>query len=265
MICLTFDVEERFHSHLSATDAHRAWEAGDRLTRIIDLLVERGQRATFFIVGELAEHYPQLVRRIAECGFEVGSHTHTHLRLDRSDRAAYQRDIARSKAVLEDLTGTPILGFRAPSWSARLSDDWLWEDLRALGFVYDSSLFPFPNHLYGSLNNPVRPFRLSSGLIEIPPSVSTLGPLRIPYGGGFYFRLYPQWLTLRLIERDQRCGRTPIVYFHPWEFDPQATSMENSRLNRFIANHNTRGTWDAFVDLLARHRTTTMAEVLRAL
>jgi polysaccharide deacetylase family protein (PEP-CTERM system associated) len=262
MICLTFDIEERFHSHLTPEDASRAWSEGDRIARILDHLLAGGHRATFFVVGELAENYPKLIRRVAESGFEVGSHSHTHLRLDGDDRELCKSDIARSKAALEDITGRPVIGFRAPSWSAHRADDWLWDHLLDLGFRYDSSLFPFRTHRYGSMRNPVVPFRHPSGLLEIPPSVSRFGPVRLPYGGGFYFRLYPRWLTRRLIDRDIGKRKTPIAYFHPWEFDRETTGMEDGMLNRFIANHNRRDTWDDFADLLDRYPTAAMADLL---
>ncbi len=262
MICLTFDVEERFHSHLTPHDAPRRWEAGKRIERILDLLEERQRRATFFVVGELAEHYPQLIRRMVSSGFEVASHSHSHPRLDDPDRERCKADIARSKAVLEDLTGRPVLGFRAPSWTARLSDDWLWDHLVDLGFRYDSSLFPFRTHKYGSMSNPLTPFRLRPELVEIPPSVSKLGPFRLPYGGGFYFRLYPRWLTRHLIDREIRAGRTPIAYFHPWEFEPDQPRIEVDLLNRFIANYNIDRTWDEFTDLLADYPTVALVDLL---
>jgi len=262
MICLTFDVEERFHSHLTPEDAPRRWDAGDRIARILDFLEAQGRRATFFVVSELAEQYPELIRRMADSGFEVGSHSHTHLRLDGDDRELCKSDVARSKTLLEDLTGRPVIGFRAPSWSARLADDWLWDHLVSCGFRYDSSLFPFRTHRYGSFRSPLTPFRLRPDLVEIPPSVSKLGPLRVPYGGGFYFRLYPTWLTRRLIDRDVKAGKAPIVYFHPWEFDSGQTRMEAGLLDAFIANYNSRDTWGRFTDLLARYRTASLGDLL---
>ena len=261
MICLTFDVEERFHSHLTPEDSPRHWKAGDRIAQILDHLEAHGHQATFFMVSELAERYPDLTRRMATAGFEVASHSHTHLRIDGDDREKIKTDITHSKSVLEDLTGKPVYGFRAPSWTARRSDDWFWDHLVSLGFRYDSSLFPFKTHRYGSMRNPVEPFLLRENLVEIPPSVSKLGPLRLPYGGGFYFRLFPGWLTRKLIDRDIGAGRSPIVYFHPWEFDPDETRMETGLLDAFIANINSKGTWDAFVDLLARYPTSSLAPV----
>jgi polysaccharide deacetylase family protein (PEP-CTERM system associated) len=261
MICLTFDVEERFHSHLTPEDAPRQWDAGDRIAQIIDHLEAHGHQATFFMVSELAEQYPALTRRIVASGFEVASHTHTHLRIDGDDREKVKADVARSKSVLEDLTGQAVHGFRSPSWSARRSDDWFWDHLVELGFRYDSSLFPFKTHRYGSMRNPVTPFLLRPNLVELPPSVAKLGPLRLPYGGGFYFRLYPRWLTRKLIDRDIGPERAPIVYFHPWEFSPEETRMETGILNSFIANFNNQDTWGSFVELLARYRTTSLNAV----
>ena len=186
-------------------------------------------RVLFF--ARTAERYPALIRRIAEAGFEIGSHSHSHVRLDTGDRTACLLDITRSKRVLEDLAGVPVVGFRAPTWTASLADDWLWDRLIELGFRYDSSLFPFRTHMYGSNDNPVTPFWLRPELLEIPPSVFTLGPLRVPYGGGFYFRLYPLWLTRRLIDSDRSGGKTPVIYLHPWEFDPAETPIETGVLN----------------------------------
>lgn len=264
MICLTFDVEERFHSHLTPEETERHWEAGDRIASILDHLEQRSIRATFFVVSELAEHYPQLVRRMAQGGCEVASHSHSHIRMDGEDRERIKRDVERSKKSLEDLTGQPVVGFRAPTWSLNRGDDWFWEMLVEQGFRYDSSLFPFRTHMYGSFGNPIRPFDLRPGLREIPPSVSSFGPLRLPYGGGFYFRLYPRWLTRKLIDRDISRAKTPIVYIHPWEFDTREARLERGLLMRFIGNHNTEGTWREFTDLLEHYPTISMVEMLDA-
>ena len=258
MICLSFDIEERFHSHLTDGTARREWKAGDRIAQIIDLLTEHQRPATFFVVGELAEHYPALIRRAADSGFEIGSHTHTHIRLDSGERAACVADITRSKRVLEDITGAPVVGFRAPTWKAALGDDWLWDLLISLGFRYDSSLFPFRTHMYGSHDNPVRPFRLRPELLEIPPSVWKRWALRFPYGGGFYFRLYPGWLTGGMMASDLRDGKAPLLYVPPWDFDPEEQPVETGVVNRFIGNVNAAASWDKLRRLLVRYPTCTL-------
>ena len=265
MICLSFDVEERFHSHLAGPAAKRAWTAEDRITRIVDLLLELQRSATFFVVGELAEKFPALIRRIAGAGFEIGSHSYAHIRLDRGERAACVADLTRAKQVLEDIAGVPVVGFRAPTWTASLEDAWLWDHLIVLGFRYDSSLFPFKTHMYGSNDTPVRPFWVRRELLEIPPSVWTLGPMRVPYGGGFYFRLYPLWITRRLIDSDVRAGRAPVVYMHPWEFDRAESPLEDGALNRFIGNVNVASSWDKLRAMLARYETQPLLRVYEAL
>ena len=259
-LCLTFDVEERFHSHLSAVGLPREWKLRGRIARMIDWLEEHRKRATCFVVGELAEEYPDLVVRMVDAGCEVASHSHRHLHMAADNREECKEDIHRSKQVLEDLTGEPVYGFRAPSWSARLSDGWLWDQLIELGFRYDSSLFPVATHMYGSWRNPPDPFWLRQGLLEIPPSVCRLGAVRIPYGGGFYFRAYPLGLTRRLLRRDLQRGRVPILYFHPWDFEPARQRTEDSWSNRFIANYHVKTAWEEFTTLVGGFPTRRMLE-----
>ncbi len=266
MICLTFDVEERFHSHLTDGGSRRLWQAGERIARLVDLLEEQGKAATFFIVGELAERYPELIRRIGDAGFEIASHSYSHLKMDPANRRACEQDIKRSKDVLEEISGRSVIGYRSPTWTASLTDDWPWDHLAGLGFRYDSSLFPFRTHLYGSFANPVTPCRLRPELLEIPPSVATFGPLRVPYGGGFYLRLFPMPATRWLIGRDLRRARTPIVYVHPWELDGQDDEViESGWLHRFIGNYRAAETWELLAELVRSYRTRTMGDLCAGL
>ncbi len=265
MICLTFDVEERFHSHLTPGDATREWNLRDRITILLDYLEEHKKKATFFVVGELAAEYPDLVRRMSAPNFEVASHSYSHIWMDTENRRQCRDDISDSKKALEDITGQPVYGFRAPSWSARISHDWLWDHLISLGFRYDASLFPFKTHMYGSFQNPVRPFRLHQQLIEIPPSVFAPGIVRIPYGGGFYFRLYPSWLTLFFIGRNLAEEKIPVIYLHPWDFEANPHMLERTWLQRFIGNYNIEKTWSRFTDLMDDYETITMSDFYRRL
>ena len=265
MICLTFDVEERFHSHLAAGGTPREWRMERCISEIIDRLLEHRRAATFFVVGELAERYPHLVRRMADEGFEVATHSQTHPRFDLNEPEENIREVARSRRVLEDITGEPVVGFRAPSWSVRVGDGWLWEHLVESGFEYDSSLFPFRTHLYGSFQNPTRPFRVHPQLWEVPPSVAEVAGARIPYGGGFYFRLLPWWMTSALGSRDERRGRVPVTYLHPWELEPGEAATETGLLDRFIGNFGIRRTWPRLEALLRAHETTTMKALVSTL
>lgn len=262
MICLSFDIEERFHSHL-APDAPRDWHTCDQISRLIDFLIERKLAATFFIVGELAEKYPELVRRIAESGLEVAAHGYRHQHLGQISRAEAQIEIARSKDVLEAITGQTVLGFRAPSWSAQIDMEWYWEFLPEQGFVYDSSLFPFRTKLYGSNSNPVKPFPIRPGLLEIPPSVIRFGSIRVPFGGGFYFRLLPLNITTMLVNQAIRAGCSPVVYFHPWEFEQVDQPIESGLINRFIGNVNIGRNWEKFMLLTERYECQSLSEFWR--
>lgn len=260
-VCLTFDVEERFHSHLSVPGVAREFRSGEILRELLDWLTEHDRPATFFVVGELAENDPEVVRRMVERGHEVGSHSQTHLRLDGPDTAAILDDIGRSKDVLEQITGAPVEGFRAPSWSARRDDRRLWDGMVRLGFTYDSSLFPFWTPMYGSLSNPNRPYRVHPGLLEIPPSALGPSPLRVPFGGGFYFRLTPLALTRALVRLGARTGVEPVLYFHPWELRSTGESIDDGPFKAFIANHGVDRAWDRFVELAGGFRTRTMASL----
>ncbi len=260
-VCLTFDVEERFHSHLSVAGAPREFSSGDVLRRLVDWLAETGRRATFFTVGELAEQFPDVFRRMADLGFEVASHSHTHLRLDRSRPEEVAADIARSKTALEQITGKAVRGFRAPTWSAHRTDRHLWELLRELGFTYDSSLFPVSTPMYGSFGNPNKPYWLMPGLMEIPPSAVGFGPLRMPFGGGFYFRLMPLVATRVLIRAAKALGVAPILYFHPWEFEAAEEKIEDGFLKSFIANHGVGANLGRFKQIVGERSTITMADL----
>jgi polysaccharide deacetylase family protein (PEP-CTERM system associated) len=260
MICLTFDIEERFHSNLTVQEAPKHWKMRDRILQIIDLLERHNKKATFFIVGELAAQYPDIIKKLARPGFEAASHSFYHHQLHRTSRRAAKEGISRSKKLIEDLTGQPVYGFRAPSWSARITDTWLWDHLVSEGFRYDASLFPFKTNMYGSFANPAKPFRLHHNLLEIPPSLFQKGLLRIPYGGGFYFRLYPFRLTELMINKDISSGKKPVVYFHPWEFEYDDEKLERG-MNRFIGNYNIRSNWRKLTRLLAEYQTTTMLEL----
>ncbi|MBI3922711.1 MAG: polysaccharide deacetylase family protein [Armatimonadetes bacterium] len=250
MLCLTFDIEERFHAHLTSAGVQPRWELHDRVASCIDWLASMNRRATFFIVGEFAERHPHLVRRAVEAGCEVGSHTYSHLKIDSHNAKQCLADIKRSKELLEEITGLPVSGFRAPTWTARLEDRWLWDYLVELGFLYDSSLFPFPTPLYGSLRNPTHSAWIFPRLLEIPPAVFRWGSFRIPYAGGFYFRLYPLALTRLLLSRELKAGKSPVLYFHPWDFERSPVTMERGLLNKFIGNHNVSNSWGRFVSLL---------------
>ena len=264
-ICLTFDIEERFHAHYPKIDVPHEWRHASTVELILDHLSENNKKATFFVVGEFAEKYPSIIKRMDSDGNDIGSHTYSHIRLDKNSKETIKQDIKRSKSVLEDIIGKPIYGFRTPSWLIRLRDKWFWEFLSDIGFIYDSSLCPFKTTLYGSFDNPISPFRLTDKIIEIPPAVYKRGFFRLPYGGGFFFRLLPLPLTRFLLNTDLKNNTTPVLYFHPSDFLVQQNHIEKGLLSKFIANVNVKQAWNNYVELVSKLGTITCLDFYKRL
>ena len=161
---------------------------------LIDALAERGLRATFFVVGQIAQSHPQLVRRIHEMGHEVASHGWDHRRLLEMSPAEFEIDLKTSKDALQQVTGHEVVGYRAPTFSLVRSTAWAVDILADQGFRYDSSIYPVRHDRYGVVGAPARPFLIrgrACSLLEIPPATLCLGPFRVPVGGGGYFRILP--------------------------------------------------------------------------
>ncbi|ANQ86437.1 XrtA system polysaccharide deacetylase [Azoarcus olearius] len=238
---LTIDVEDYFQ--VSALAPHFPRERWDsvpcRVERNVDLilglLAEREARATFFTLGWVAERYPQLVRRICAAGHELASHGYAHERASAQTPQAFLADIALAKSVLEDIGGVAVTGYRAPSFSIGLGNPWAHDVIAEAGYRYSSSVYPVKHDHYGIPDAPRFPYRLSSGLVEIPVSTMRWLGRNWPAGGGGYFRLLPYAVSRWQIARVNRDDRRPaIFYFHPWEVDPaQPRVSEASTKTRF--------------------------------
>lgn len=238
---LTIDVEDYFQvSALAPHFPRKNWDAVPcRVERnvdlILDLLDQRGATATFFTLGWVAERYPQLVRRIAEGGHEVASHGYSHERASAMTPKAFLADIALAKAVLEDIAGKKVTGYRAPSFSIGMQNLWAHDTIAEAGYVYSSSVYPVKHDHYGIPDAPRFPYLLASGLMEIPVTTMRLLGRNWPAGGGGYFRLLPYAVSRWQIARVNRDDKRPaIFYFHPWEVDPdQPRVAEASAKVRF--------------------------------
>ena len=227
---LTIDVEDYFQ--VSAFERHVSREDWERLPRrvednvecILDLLAERRIAATFFVLGWIAERHPSLVRRCCDAGHEIASHGYGHRRVADQTADEFRSDVARTKRMLEDLTGQRVLGYRAPSYSINVATPWAHRILHEEGYRYSSSLYPISHDHYGDPSAPRFPFAplgAESPLLEIPIATIEIGGRRLPAGGGGYFRLFPyllsRWAIRRLNDVDQASA---VFYFHPWEIDP---------------------------------------------
>jgi polysaccharide deacetylase family protein (PEP-CTERM system associated) len=247
---LTIDVEEWFHT--TALDPYigpEKWAGLEsrvmaNVRRVLQLLDVHQVCATFFVLGWVAERYPELVREIATRGHEIASHGYRHRLVYNLSPSQFREYVNRSKKTLEDLIGSPITGYRATSFSIVKQSLWALDILREIGFSYDSSIYPIGYHdLYGIEGFPRYPYTLANGLIEIPPSTLRLGSCTIPLGGGGYLRLYPYWLTQQGIRKINREGHPVVVYLHPWELDSHcpriATADFRTRFRQYINLHRT--------------------------
>jgi polysaccharide deacetylase family protein (PEP-CTERM system associated) len=221
---LTFDIEDwhqlvewKLNGTLSTCSRNVVAQTND----ILDILAERGVRATFFVLGLVVEAHPQLVRAIAAAGHEIGSHGWSHQLIYRQTRRAFAEETRRSKAALEDVLGKSVRGYRAAEFSITANTRWALDVLAESGFTYDSSIFPIRGGRYGIPDTPLGPHRVPTGsgdLVEVPLTAVEKGSRRWPVGGGGYFRLMPYRLTHGAIEEVNAAGRSAIIYFHPYEF-----------------------------------------------
>lgn len=226
---MTIDVEDYFQvSAFAPHIARSSWAALPcRVERNVDvvlaLLDQRQVRATFFTLGWIARRYPAMVRAIADAGHEVASHGYAHVRASDQSRIQFRRDILRSKHLLEDIAGRPVLGYRAPSFSLMPGSRWAFDTLFHSGYRYSSSVYPIAHDHYGAPDSPRFAFYpvSRSGILELPVSTVRLFGRNLPAGGGGYFRLYPygvsRWFLRRINHLERQAG---IFYFHPWELDP---------------------------------------------
>ncbi len=224
---LSVDVEDYFQ--VSAFEDHIPYAAWDRYElrvedntrRILDLFDEAGVKATFFTLGWIAEHCPGLIKEIHRRGHEVASHGHRHRLVYHMTPEEFRDDVGRTRRTLEDLTGEPVLGFRAASFSIVPSTFWAMDVLAEEGYRYDSSMYPIRHDRYGTPGITLTPHRWKGdGVIEVPMSVLPLLGGNVPIGGGGYLRHFPAGFTHWAVRRlNERFGRPVITYLHPWEID----------------------------------------------
>ena len=248
---LTVDVEDYFHVAAFAGQIEpRAWGSFvprvERNThRLLDLFDEHNGQATFFVLGWVAERFPALVRAIVERGHEVACHGYSHQLIYGQTPAIFREETRRAKQCLEDQAQVPVLGYRAASYSITKRSLWAIQVLADLGFSYDSSIFPIHHDRYGIAGAPRWPYRLNTpdnaSIVEFPPSTVDLLGLRLPVGGGGYFRIYPYWLTRAALNHlNRREGRPFMFYLHPWEIDPEQPRVKAGRFSRFRHYTNLR-------------------------
>lgn len=272
----TIDVEDYFQ--VTAFERHvrrDEWDrypvrVADNTLKILDMLDEYEVKATFFVLGWVAERSPKLVREIGRRGHEIACHGYGHELVYRIGPDRFRSDIATARNILEDISGERVLGYRAPSYSITNESLWALDILLEEGFIYDSSIFPVIHDTYGIPDAGRFPGTIgcTSGTIREFP-LSTL-PLRIggkeyrlPIAGGGYLRLFPEWVISRAIHKINTVEHQPaVLYFHPWEIDPGQPRIKagfKSRFRHYLNLHTTEG---KLRTILGKLEFGTMREVL---
>ncbi len=269
---LSFDIEDWFHmveidavadtgewaNHSSLVERYTEW--------IVQTVTEAQTKATFFILGWIAEHHPAMVRMIADNGHELASHSFWHRKVYELSPDEFRDDMRRSIDLIEAAGGKKVLGFRAPSFSITPGTEWAIDVLHDVGLKYDASLFPAARG-HGGYPCPMEPHEFTAApsgrpMPELPMSVMKIGPRRLPFSGGGYMRLLPSWLIRRGFNQLNSRGRPTVVYLHPRDFAPDCPRVPMPLKRRFKCYVGAKSTKGKLRMLLDRYKFDTCATVL---
>ena len=245
---LTVDVEDYFHVSAFAKSIKLSdWDTQPlrvekNTQRLMDLFDEAQVKATFFVLGWVAERNRSLVCEIAERGHEVACHGYSHQLIYNQTPEVFRDETVRSKALLEDIIQQPVIGYRAASYSITRKSMWALDILAEAGFQYDSSIFPVRHDRYGIPDAEETPHQLETpqghSLVEFPLSTAKIFNYRLPVAGGGYFRLYPYSLSKAGLKQINRRQQPFVFYLHPWEIDPEQPRIEAGWFSRFRHYNN---------------------------
>ncbi len=254
---LTFDVEEWFDANYPKVELPKDDLKKSRLTEeireILDLCAQFNAKATFFVLGRVAQEKPHLVREIKGAGHEIASHGFEHKLVYKLSPQEFEKDLSKSLETLERITGEKVLGYRAPSWSLNENTAFVYSILAQKGLKYSSSVFPIKTSLYGLAESPRFPYLFGDGeqkILEIPSSTIRFSGKNIPFAGGAYFRLLPSWIIKKGIKRLNKEGQPAIVYLHPRELDNSSPKLELPFFESFIHYSGVSGTKRKLVGIL---------------
>jgi len=267
---LTVDLEEWYHPEYvkNKTQAHKEERIQHSLKITLDLLARRSLNATFFVVGELAERHPEIIKQIRENGHEIGFHGYHHEPL-------WNLNIKMLRSELEkfnSLIGEKCNGFRAPSFSLSNKTKWALRVLESLGCKYDSSLFPAKTPLYGVWNAPTKPYKPShknvvekdenSKLWEFPLLVYTLKGIKVPVAGGFYMRFFSVGLIAKAIKKLNQQEIPAVIFFHNWELDQETPRLKLGLYRYFVTYHKLKDMSKKLEDLLSKFKFVSIKEYM---
>ena len=272
---MTIDVEDYFHvAALSQVVKPSDWpklpsRVVQNTERLLQLFDEHQVKGTFFVLGWVAERYPELVKEIADQGHEIASHGYSHQLIYKQSPALFKEETYRSKEILENIVQTPVTGYRAASYSITKKSLWALDILSELGFTWDSSIFPIYHDNYGIPDTPSEPYKIQTqngrSLTEFPITSAKWMGLSVPAAGGGYFRQFPYALFRYFFKVASQGNRTPkLFYLHPWEIDPdQPRFNEASWFSRFRHYTNLDKCEDRLARLIKDFKFDTMSNSLR--
>jgi polysaccharide deacetylase family protein (PEP-CTERM system associated) len=271
---ISVDVEDYYHvsafsKYINKTEWDSLESRVERNTqRILEIFNNEEVKATFFILGWIAEKYPKLIKEISDYGHEIACHGYSHDLIYTQSKEDFQKETIMSKRILEDIVGSEVIGYRAASYSITNRSLWALDVLAQAGFKYDSSIFPILHDRYGIKN--AEPFphvvktEKGNSIIEFPISTIKMLSFNVPISGGGYFRLYPYWLTrlgLRKINLDYN---SPFIfYMHPWELDVNQPKIDSNYISKFRHYNNIDKFETRLLKLVNDFRFTTVSEVIK--
>jgi polysaccharide deacetylase family protein (PEP-CTERM system associated) len=269
---LTVDVEELYHAeYVKQTSSKYTFEdrSQNDLAKTLTLLKQHNAKATFFVVGELAQKHPELISQIKDSGNEIAFHSYYHESLEKKSSEAFEDEIDKFHSVI----GMRCKGFRAPSFSVNNNTRWVLDVLEKKGFQYDSSIFPAKTPLYGAPKAPLKPYKPShtditaeddeAQLWEFPLHTYPLPFIRVPMAGGFYLRFFPPRLVKRSIKKANKEGRPAVVFVHTWELNPQTPRLKLGLYRSFVTYFNLEKTAARMEDLLSEFKFTSVEQYMK--
>ena len=268
---MTIDVEDYFQvAALSQSISYDDWgsipvRVEKNTLRLLDLFDKYEIKATFFVLGWVADRYPNIVKEIFSRGHEVASHGYSHQLVYLQTKAVFQEETKRSKDILEDIIQSEVVGYRAASYSITKDSIWALEVLADLGFKYDSSIFPVRHDRYGIVGAPRHPYvhdiDANKSIVEFPLTTNKVFGKAMPIAGGGYFRIFPYWYFKSQFAKSVR-NKPGVFYLHPWEIDPEQPKVKASKLSMFRHYYHLDKTEARLENMLESFEFTTMKDVL---
>ena len=236
---LTIDVEEYFQVEAFANDVNiQDWGKFEsrieyQIDVLLELLEEKQIHATFFVLGIIAEKHPNVVNKITKYGHELASHGYKHQHISKQSQQEFTNDITQARKLLEDISSTAVLGYRAPCFSIEADNEWAHDEILNAGYSYSSSTYPIVHDFYGVPNAPRTPYYLQNGLLEIPVSTCKFRNKTLPAGGGGFFRLLPFFVYNKMLKSSFDELGFINFYTHPWEYDPEQPKIKTNFKSNF--------------------------------